>query len=129
MVVPVTVHQNVWLMYEHIFQLQCKNTSLLHIPGGGCDAADLLFGRCAPWTSIPCISSSGATRNRLCMKRWWLQWRTSQLGSSSLQLTSPAQWICLNASNNPLSVGVVCTMTYADATSSNSCDNHLLLHF
>ncbi|GFT66429.1 hypothetical protein TNCV_3208681 [Trichonephila clavipes] len=57
------------------------------------------------------------------------QWRISQHGSSLLQLTSPAHRICLNASNNPSSIGVGCAMTYAAATSNNSCDNPLWLHF
>ncbi|GFV74811.1 hypothetical protein TNCV_1040491 [Trichonephila clavipes] len=41
------------------------------------------------------------------MRRRWLHWRISQHRSSSLQLTSPAHRICLNASDNPSSVDVV----------------------
>ncbi|GFV47292.1 hypothetical protein TNCV_4829481 [Trichonephila clavipes] len=32
------------MVHQHIFQLRCVTTSLVHITGGGMDATDQLFG-------------------------------------------------------------------------------------
>ncbi|GFW33481.1 hypothetical protein TNCV_2210161 [Trichonephila clavipes] len=48
--------------------LRCLSTTVIHIPGGGLDAVDLLLALQVPRTSHPWISSSGATWNHLCMK-------------------------------------------------------------
>ncbi|GBM39070.1 hypothetical protein AVEN_190214-1 [Araneus ventricosus] len=49
------------MMHQHIFLLQCVTTSMLHIPGGGLDAAGPLICLHVPRTSITWISSSRAT--------------------------------------------------------------------
>ncbi|GFW85678.1 hypothetical protein TNCV_853281 [Trichonephila clavipes] len=42
---------------------------------------------------------------------------------------SPEYRICLDASDNPSSIDVSYSMIYVTATSNNSCNNHLSLHF
>ncbi|GFX39571.1 hypothetical protein TNCV_2103171 [Trichonephila clavipes] len=54
--VPATVHQNVWIIHDDTpthFSIAVLTTSILHILGGGLDAADLLLGLGAPRISIP----------------------------------------------------------------------------
>ncbi|GFV97135.1 hypothetical protein TNCV_3527201 [Trichonephila clavipes] len=46
--------------------------------------------------------------------------RISWQGMSSLQLTSSAHQNCLNASDNPLSVGIGCAISYVAAITNNS---------
>ncbi|GFW21389.1 hypothetical protein TNCV_1532141 [Trichonephila clavipes] len=50
--------------------------------------------------------------------------RTSRLGSSSPQPTTPAHRNCLNVFDNPSSVGIGCAVVDVALTSNNSCDNH-----
>ncbi|GFW51689.1 hypothetical protein TNCV_1186211 [Trichonephila clavipes] len=49
------------------FLIAVRITSILHIPGGGLDAEDLLLVSHAPHASVFRISYSGAISNRLCI--------------------------------------------------------------
>ncbi|GBM32786.1 hypothetical protein AVEN_83748-1 [Araneus ventricosus] len=77
-----------------MFRLWCVTTSMLHIPGGGLDAADLLLGLHVLRTQSLGFLLLGP--HEMFIRRLWIQWRISQHGSSSLQETSPAHRVCFN---------------------------------
>ncbi|GFV72121.1 hypothetical protein TNCV_2460541 [Trichonephila clavipes] len=103
-------------------------TSMLHISGDLLDTTVILLGLHAPRTSIVRISSSGHLK-LLIYEMLVRKWRISQQGPSSLQLTSSTQRIYLNVFDNPLTVDVGFALPYTAKNLSNSCDNHLSLHF
>ncbi|GFW48813.1 hypothetical protein TNCV_4243931 [Trichonephila clavipes] len=63
----------VYAQFQHIFQVWCVTTSMLHIMGDGLDVLYLLLGLHASRISIDSISSSRAPLNPLRMKCRCLQ--------------------------------------------------------
>ncbi|GFV23726.1 hypothetical protein TNCV_959201 [Trichonephila clavipes] len=79
-------------------------------------------------TSISRNCSCGTT-SEISMRRRCLQWRLQWHISSLLQLTLTTYRNCLNASDNPSSIGVGCSRSCTIATSNIACDYSLSLHF
>ncbi|GFY25250.1 hypothetical protein TNCV_2483711 [Trichonephila clavipes] len=101
--VPVTAHQDVWFMHDDtpppcsIFREMNWTRRTFCLVSMLFRTQSLGFPLGPP--EIACVFDAGVYR------------RILRHGSSSLQLTSSAHRICLNASDNPSSVGFGCSMT------------------